>query len=97
VWDKIGALVPCEAHPASGALEVQQFGVVAQSRERMWFDSGWGFKAGDGISIVQRVDKFGNLQAVNPPRNYLVERDHDWEEPGELELEVERTTESFTT
>ena len=97
VWDKVGASVPCEVQPVSGRLESQPFGVTAEGRDKGWADSGTDVREGDGFSIVQRLDNNGVWQAVNPPTNYVVHKGMDWGAPGELELELERTSESFTT
>lgn len=95
-WDEVYAELPCDRQVVSGDLAAQPFGRMAQSVHRAWFETGRDVRVGDGVLYVKREDA-GLLIAIDPPEGFIVKQREDWGDPGDLELELENTGETFTT
>lgn len=70
---------------------------MSESRHRAWFETGWDIRVGDGVSFVKRENAYGALVPIDPPENFTVKQREDWGPPGDLELELEETSETFTS
>lgn len=98
-WDEVAgaAELSCDRQVASVALRKEPFGEMSESRHLAWFETGLDIRVGDGVCYVKREDATGSLIAITPPESFVVKQREDWGPPGDLELELEETSETFTS
>lgn len=84
-WHLVADGVECDIQPKSGRVDQDPTGRLATRTATAFFATGTDIRQDDGIEVVEGLG----------PRRYLVTDASDWGPPGDLELELEETTETF--
>ncbi|HEX6985872.1 MAG TPA: hypothetical protein VF170_10860 [Planctomycetaceae bacterium] len=84
-WVEVAAGVPCDLQPRTGDVGQEQYGRERSERRRGFFPTGTDLRVDDGVVVT----------SGSGPARYLVTLVADWGPPGDLEAELEETTETF--
>lgn len=87
-WSVVAAELACDRQPREGRIDRQPFGAVGEQVVDAWFDSGLDVRIGDGVSFTEGP-------GIATAENFVVRDRQDWGAPGDLELVLEQTGESF--
>lgn len=84
-WQLVADGVECDIQPRAGRVEQDATGRTSVRTAAAFFPTGMDIRPDDGIEVVQGLG----------PARYLVVDASDWGPPGDLELELQETTEAF--
>lgn len=87
-WGGQAVGVECDIQPAGGeGLESTPYGQDAGISHHGFFDTGLDLRMGDGVVVTAGPGMVG--------QRFTVEVAHDWGAPGDLEVELRQTRETF--